>query len=513
MRKLTTLIALGAILLSGSAIFAANDQEVQAQLEVLKNRVAELEAQQNQQALQQRNAELVRQMVKELASQQTNQAQDSGVTAGYDKRFFIKTADDQFRLDLDTLLQFRHAYMNADSCDKKLQTDGTTKVLEDTDGDGVGDTIVDTTDGVDASGHGFELNRARLMMSGHVLKDLKYNVVLDARESDSTVRLYQYDLAYSFMPEFGVRVGKYKAPFSKQETTSSSRSMMVDWSLANTVFNLDRVTGAEIFGEFNLGEVKPAYRAMVFNNARQNDNMTFVTHDNSVDYAGRLMLPLMGATVKDFDNESDLEFHENPVAMIGASAAYLNDRTEDTFVGGSSSSYTFIGRGGEYADGGRDGKGDLFTLGGECEMLAVDASMKYMGFSTTSEVFIQHVDGDSGEIGDASDFGNATRKYLGGDGIDGYEVDNYGWYTQAGYFIVPKKFELTTRVGGVFADNTTDSYEYAGGWNWYLSGQDLKLSMDITYIDRLPVTSDGADFYGVQNNSLLLARTQLQFMF
>ena len=65
----------------------------------------------------------------------------------------------------------------------------------------------------------------------------------------------------------------------------------------------------------------------------------------------------------------------------------------------------------------------------------------------------------------------------------------------------------------VHVDHANDSYEYSGGWNWYLSGQDLKLSMDVTYIDDLPLISGTPGFDGVQNNSLLLVRTQLQFHF
>ena len=84
---------------------------------------------------------------------------------------------------------------------------------------------------------------------------------------------------------------------------------------------------------------------------------------------------------------------------------------------------------------------------------------------------------------------------------------------QAGYFVVPKKLELVSRVGGVHIDNTNDSYEFAGGWNYYIYGQDLKLSMDLTYIDDLPITSSSANFDGVQNNSLMMLRTQLQFQF
>ncbi|MBN2210128.1 MAG: hypothetical protein JW709_01920 [Sedimentisphaerales bacterium] len=501
MRKLTTLLTLGVILLMVSAAPAGSDQDVQAQLQALQQRVAELEAQQNQQALQQRNAELIREMVAELAAQPINQSADTGITAGYDKRFFIKTTDDQFRLEFDTLLKFGYSYLNTDDNNRKLNVDG---------------SRAGNLDGADPSGHGFELETARLYLQGHVLKDIKYAIALEGDDESGTEFLYSYELSYSFMPEFGVKVGKFKAPFGKQETTSESRFMLVNRSLANEVFNLDRCVGVEVFGELDMGEVKPVYQAMVFNNARQNENAPYVSHDNAVDLAGRLMVPLMGASVEDFENESDLEFHDNPVAMVGCSLAYLNDRMEDTFGGGGTSNYTFLGK--SYTDGilDTDGRTDIYQFGGECEMVAADVSMKYQGLSVTLEGFYQHIDVDSGEFDFANTFGTGRNSYdpiTGRALIDGYEVDNWGWYAQAGYFIVPKKFELVSRISDVCVDTANDSYEYCGGWNWYLSGQDLKLSMDVTYIDDLPLVSTSPNFYGVQNNSLFLIRTQLQFQF
>jgi hypothetical protein len=276
-------------------------------------------------------------------------------------------------------------------------------------------------------------------------------------------------------------------------------------SLANDVFNLDRSTGVEAFGTMDLGEVKPEYRVMLSNGFRENESLPFGQQDNSPAVAARLDIPLGGATSKDFDVESDLEMHENPVGLIAGSFAYTNDRDEDHFYAngsGCSNSMSFLGKS-------WDGRSDVFKLGGEMTQLGADASLKYQGFSTTFEGFYQHVDGDRNEIADASDFDDSVIR----SGIDGLELDNYGWYWQAGYFIVPKTFELAARVGGVCVDNTNDAHEYTGGWNWYLAGNDLKLSMDITYIDDLPINNSSDNFYGVQNNGLFMIRSQLQFQF
>jgi len=489
----------GVVLAGASVAWSATDADLSAQVQVLQQRVAELEAKQTDQAIQEKNAELIRQLVTEMAANQKNAAADTGVTAGYDKRFFIKSADDQFKLEFDTLMQFRHSYLLSDDGAKTQQKDGTRFIY-----DADLDDYVYTEDGVDSSASGFEFERARLSMSGHVLKDLKYRIVLEGDDDSSSkgIYLYEYELNYSFIPELGARVGKYKIPFGKQEPGSSGKLMFVDRSLANNVFNLDRSEGVEVFGTIDLGEIKPEYRAMLFNGFRSNEDTPYADNDNSPAAVARLAVPLMGSSVADFDGESDLEFHENPIAMIGMSYAYANDRDEDHFSGGDSDNYKFLGK------SAWDRRGDVYTLGGEANMISADASFKYMGFSMTHEGYYQHITADPAEMADASDFGNMVRS-----GMIGQQVDNYGWYSQAGYFIVPKVFEVVSRVGGVFVDNATDSYEYAGGWNWYLSGQDLKLSMDITYIDDLPVANTSSNFDGVQNNALFMIRSQLQFQF
>lgn len=483
MKRLVTFLA-AAALLAVCGIAAADDAELLAEIQALKNRVAELETQQQHLTAEQRNAELLEQLVKEI-DVQPRAAGDTTLMAGYDKRFFIQSADEQFRLEFDTRLQFRYYYLMVDDCeDGVLTAEG-----------------IKTSDGVDTSAQGFEIERARLYLSGHVLKDLKYKITLAAGDDSGDAYLYEYELKYSFMPELGIRVGRFKGPYGKQETTSSGRLMLVDRSLANEVFNIDRVTGVELFGKCEMGDVMPEYRVMAFSGLRNNNEFPVVENDNSVGLAARVAVPLMGATSKDFENESDLAWHDNPVAQIGCSFAYGNDREEDHFLGGESDRYKFL------APSAYDCRSDVFTLGGEMALFGADVAFKSNGLSLNLEGFLQCVDVDSREVDDASDFGSVRN------GIGGDQFDNYGWTAQAGYFIVPQTFEFAGRVSGVCVDGTNDMYEYAGGWNWYLSGQDLKLSMDLTYIDDLPIESSSPSFYGIQNNSLFMVRTQLQFQF
>jgi len=475
--KQWTIFLMAVILVGSSVAVSASEGNLQDQVQALQKRVAELEAQQNGELIAQRNAELIRQMISEVAGESGQFAQDTGITAGYDKRFFIKSSDDQFKLGIDTLLQFRHSYLLAN------------------DGD-------ELPGGADPSANGIELERARIKLVGHVLKDLKYMIQMEMDdESDldngNNAYLLDYVLSYSFMPELGIRVGRFKGAFSKQYNADEGRFMLIDRSLATTVFHIGRSTGVELFGACPVADTNLHYRVGIANGFRDARNISVVTNDAPPVIAGRLVLPLMGATPADFSNESDLMFHENPVLQVGCSMAYCNNRDEDHVAGGDGNlDYAVL------VKSMSDGRSNRVFAGGEVSMVGADVSMKCQGLSLTLEGFYQHADLDSSE---------AT---VGLADINGYEIDNFGWYAQAGYFIVPKSLELVSRVSGICVDKTNDMYEYAGGVNWYLAGQDLKLSVDATYVDDMPVTMDtGTNFVGAQNESLFMVRTQLQFQF
>ncbi|MBN1766465.1 MAG: hypothetical protein JW860_14510 [Sedimentisphaerales bacterium] len=474
MKKWGVLIFFSLLLFGMSTAWGDSNSDLQAQIKALQEQVAKLEAQQNQKTYQERNAELLKDMMTEVSGSPYHPAADTGITAGYDKRFFIKSTDDQFLLEFDTRLQFRHTYLKADDCGSSNNN---------------------------SSASNFELERAKLFLSGHVMNNVKYKITLDG-DDDSTnnaVLIQEYEVSYGFSPDLAVRVGRYKGPFSKQEITSSGAQMMVDRSLANEVFNISRTTGVELVGDLPMSDTSLNYRLGMYNGFKDEKHKPFTDYDNNPAVGGRIVLPLLGASTKDFANESDLMMHENPVMQLGASVIYNNSTDEETFIGGDEDNYRILVR---------DVNGDVTSVPayGETTMFGLDLSYKHQGVSIILEGFLQHADLNGSLVDDA----------MGAGVVDSYKIDNYGWYAQAGVFVVPKTFELACRVGGVCIDDGPDAMEYAGGWNWYLSGQDLKLSMDCTYIDdMLPIDESSPNLYGSANSgdSLLMVRTQLQFQF
>ncbi len=102
---------------------------------------------------------------------------------------------------------------------------------------------------------------------------------------------------------------------------------------------------------------------------------------------------------------------------------------------------------------------------------AVDFGIKYKGFSWQNE-FIMNF----------ADFGGAD------------DNRNLGYYTQLGYFIIPKEQEIAFRFAGFNWDKniakSRDSFEYSLAYNYYLIGSFLKLQANVSYYDlNLPLTN------------------------
>jgi phosphate-selective porin len=90
---------------------------------------------------------------------------------------------------------------------------------------------------------------------------------------------------------FRIRFGQFKAPYGRQQITSSGSQQFVDRAITDGRYNPARETGLAVWG--TLGTTKFEYRAMISNgNGRSqatNENDRFL-------YSGRLQYQLLGTT-------------------------------------------------------------------------------------------------------------------------------------------------------------------------------------------------------------------------
>jgi phosphate-selective porin OprO and OprP len=143
-------------------------------------------------------------------------------SAGYKNGFFIKSADDKFKLTIQGRLQARYSY-------EVLQGDDE---------------------------NAFSLPRARLTLKGHAFhKNLKYKFHSDYGKG--AVNMKDYYIDYGIVPKvLRLRVGQSKLPFSRQYINSSSRLSLVDRPITHDAF----VPGRDIgFSFSNNYEKSPIF--------------------------------------------------------------------------------------------------------------------------------------------------------------------------------------------------------------------------------------------------------------
>ena len=132
--------------------------------------------------------------------------------------------------------------------------------------------------------------------------------------------------------DLNVRAGQFKVPFNRQRVVSSGNLQMVDRSLAQGEFNLDRDIGATVFSNdlFGLGIFK--YAAGLFIGEGRD---AYQPSDLGMLYLGRVeaapLAPFSGA-FKDSGKETDFTRRPLPQLSIGLAYAFLDEGKK---IGGS----------------------------------------------------------------------------------------------------------------------------------------------------------------------------------
>ena len=143
----------------------------------------------------------------------------------------------------------------------------------------------------------FRIRRAKFKLEGWFYKpELEFEVQLNwvdatVAQPNRFVEDANIDWAVAKSRAFRVRFGQFKAPYGRQQLTSSGAQQFVDRSIVDERYNPGRETGLALWG--TLGTNKFDWRAMISNgNGRSqslNDNGKFL-------YSGRLQYQLLGNT-------------------------------------------------------------------------------------------------------------------------------------------------------------------------------------------------------------------------
>lgn len=341
------------------------------------------------------------------------------------KGFQLLSADDRFMIQIQSRLQMRYA----------------------TPADQDPVTFDDINDG---NTHLFEINRARLKVGGHAYQPwLKYYWEYELSQSN----LLDFRLMIEKWDWLSVKVGQWKVEYSRERRISSGEQQMVDRSLINRPFTLDRQQGVELYGHL-AGSGVANFNYWVAALTGTGRGNTF-NDDGNLMYFGRVQWNFLGRELG-FEG-SDLEYHEKPAAILAVAAAT------------NESPYTrFSQAGGGSLQGYDQGDSADFRV----KQVNFETAFMYRGFSWQSEWHFKSIEDKSGLLP--------------------YNVLE-GYYLQAGYFVHyaldwwPRQLELAARHSyydpGQNPTPIDTGTESSMVFNWFFNGHKNKLTTEVSYFN------------------------------
>ncbi|MEM8666941.1 MAG: hypothetical protein AAGG48_05465 [Planctomycetota bacterium] len=346
----------------------------------------------------------------------------------------------------------------------------------------------------------FQLKRGRLVFSGSAFNpDFSYFVQLDGRSSSGDdFRLLDYFLSYDLghaqfglkPGTFGFRTGKYKMPFTMARWLSGREFEFPDRSVSSTFFDVNRSLAWGLYGQAEAFGKPLVWETALFNGLVTGGAETGSsgTLDDNFAWSTRVY----GYPIGDWGTGSltDFDWHESLAMRVGFGIAL----SEIDRIGTTEFSRLLVVDSGERLSDLLPATVSSYSV----NLYAMDASIKYRGWSATLEYYFRTVGDFSGPVAVNDTF-------------------DHGFWLQFGYFLIPRKFQVLTRWSRVEGNSGTlgvsdqSSDEFAGAIAWYFRDNHAKFVADITRLNGAPINSAALDVAPSDDGWLL--RSQIQFSF
>jgi hypothetical protein len=314
------------------------------------------------------------------------------------------------------------------------------------------------------------VRRARLKFSGFVYSPkLQYKLELGLSNKDiggasvytNNAPRYILDavVKWNFHENFVLWVGQTKLPGNRERVISSANMQLVDRSLLNKRFNIDRDMGVQLRHHFNISDdfiVKEAF------SIAQGEGRNVTTGNlGGFQYTARVeLLPFGNFTGKGDYIGGDLKREENLKWAFAASYDLNNNAVKNRSNQGSYMT------------------NDTGFYQTNISTLFVDTMLKYKGFSFMGEYALRNAadalakNSDNSLTGDKVQTGNSLNL------MSGYLFKN--------------NWELTGRFTNVNYDEFLHKgaeNQYTFGVSKYIAGHKLKVQSDISYLDIVSGTN------------------------
>lgn len=293
------------------------------------------------------------------------------VEVKYDGGAVIKTTDDRYSLKLNARIQPLFSHRDFDTGD-----DSTT----------------------------FRIRRARILARGNAFYPwLKYGMQVTLEGAGASMR--DGSIEASYFKWLKPKIGQFKIPFDREFLAPGFDLQLIERSLANAEFSLQRDIGLQLSGQ-KIADVLE-YRIGIFNGSGANRTNV----DDDLMYTGRVVLTPFGRSYT--YSQAALDMPDMPQLAIGLAAAFMPGLE-------SGERATLAGRLGDI---------QIVPVESDVYQSSVDLAFKYRGFSLEAGYYNREIDPK-----DATTFG---------------KQDADGYYIQAGYFLIPKHLEIATRYSFV----------------------------------------------------------------
>jgi len=408
-----------------------------AEIAALKSRIAQLEGEQGQTWLNERRAEEVKSLVKEVLADADTRASllAEGATAGHDGgHFWVGSADGSFLLRVSGIIQVRHTWNQRDGAQNDLPGG----------------------DEADKSEAGFNIPRAKVQFDGHISSPkITYALRLAVDKDTNDVWADRIVVGYQLSDSLWLSAGEDKAPFLREELTAAEHQLAVDRSVVNELFTAGRVQGAWVnWNAHDMVRVAVAITDGANSGERKDGDETskdFHADDSDFAITSRVDVRLAGnwEQAEDFTAWSG----EPMSVFIGGAVHYEVRETGDSLAGSATSAHQT-----------------------DSLLWTVDGSLEVSGLNLYAAVVGADLDRESGVVGD--------------------DNEPMGVVVQGGYQIIPDKLELFGRWEYIDLDLDDSDVEdqiniLTFGANWYLNRHQSKVTVDLVYaLDSLEALSD-----------------------
>ncbi len=293
--------------------------------------------------------------------------------------------------------------------------------------------IDDTAFAGDSTEGGFQMRRAKLGFAGHIYDpSLQYKIKAGFERAGGGFTLEEAYGNWKLTDGQYLKIGQFKGRFNAEELVSSSKAQAVERTGVNEFFTLDYSQGVE-FG----GAADKWNWSVVWHDGREIENVDFGADHTEWAFAGRVEALLAGS----FKQFGDYQAWSGEKDAIRIGAGFDWEKSER----GVASNWD-----------------DFFQW-------TVDFAMETNGFNLFAAVIGRTINGQS-----AGDL----------------EADQIGMVVQAGYFLVPNKWDIFARWEQIDHDGLNE-----------LDGNDAATSATVPIEDKPSVITFGTNWYIHKHNA------------